>query len=81
MGTARVKTSLCLTYAAEEREAEACRLCVDRCPYPGEAIRMGEAQGTEYPHPEVDLERCTGCGLCQFACPVAKPAIVVDPRR
>jgi MauM/NapG family ferredoxin protein len=81
MGTARVRASLCLTYAAEGRAAEECRICVDRCPYPGEAIRMGEAQGTGLPHPEVDAEHCTGCGLCVFACPASGPAIVVDPRR
>ncbi|HJW09622.1 MAG TPA: 4Fe-4S dicluster domain-containing protein, partial [Holophagaceae bacterium] len=82
MGTARVKESLCLTYAREVREALACQTCVDRCPYPGVAIRIGEpAEGQAIGHPIVDLETCTGCGLCVFGCPTPEPAIVVDPRR
>lgn len=36
--------------------------CVAVCPF--EALRMG-AGGL----PEVDLEKCTGCGLCKEACP------------
>ncbi|HHX88140.1 MAG TPA: RnfABCDGE type electron transport complex subunit B, partial [Firmicutes bacterium] len=36
--------------------------CVAVCPF--EALRMG-AGGL----PEVDLEKCTGCGLCKDACP------------
>ena len=82
MGTARVKPVLCLTYAKEDRLAQECRICVDRCPYPGEAIRLGVPPGTGGPaHPEVVPERCTGCGLCVFACPTDEPAIVVEPRR
>ena len=81
MGTARVKTSLCLTYPAEDREPEACRVCVERCPYPGEAIRLSDPGPTGLLHPVVMADRCTGCGLCVFACPANEPAIVVDPRR
>jgi ferredoxin-type protein NapG len=96
MGTARIKTALCLTYPAPDREPEACRLCVDRCPFPGEAIRLsgpqpdgrtpdGRTPDGRTPdgpsHPEVLPDHCTGCGLCVFACPASEPAIVVDPRR
>lgn len=81
MGTARSKTSLCLTYPGEDREAEDCRICVDRCPYPGEAIRMSEAEAGGRAHPVVDADQCTGCGLCVYACPTPQPAIVVEPRR
>ena len=82
MGTAKVKPGRCVTWDTETREARACRACVDRCPYPEEAIRIaapkeGEAVG----HPEVIAEVCTGCGLCVFACPTAEPAILVEPRR
>jgi MauM/NapG family ferredoxin protein len=81
MGTARIKTELCLTYPAEDREATDCRICVDRCPFPGEAIAMSGTEDGGRVHPQVDNDRCTGCGLCVFACPVPEPAIVVDPRR
>jgi ferredoxin len=82
MGTAKVKPGRCVTWDIETREARACRACVDRCPYPEEAIRIaapkeGEAVG----HPEVIADVCTGCGLCVFACPTADPAILVEPRR
>jgi MauM/NapG family ferredoxin protein len=79
MGTARVKRGLCLTWAREDRPAQACRTCVDRCPYPGVAIRMGEPGRDGMAHPVVLEEHCTGCGLCSFGCPTAEPAIVVEP--
>ena len=81
MGTARIKAALCLTYPAESRDAEDCRICVDRCPFPEEAIRMGTPEAGGRAHPLVDADHCTGCGLCVFACPTSEPAIVVDPRR
>jgi MauM/NapG family ferredoxin protein len=82
MGTARVKSGQCVTWGTLDREARACRLCVDRCPYPEEAIRItGVAEGELVGHPEVIADACTGCGICVFACPAEPSAIVVDPRR
>lgn len=79
IGLAEVNPDLCLTYPREGREAEACQVCVDRCPYPGVAIRMVEA--AEGPaHPFVVEDRCTGCGLCMFGCPTQAPAITVKVR-
>jgi MauM/NapG family ferredoxin protein len=80
MGTARVKERYCLTWEHGEAPAQPCTTCVDRCPYPGVAIRMGEAADGQLPHPEVIAEFCTGCGLCTFGCPTPKPAIVVEPQ-
>lgn len=80
IGTAKVKEKLCLTYTSDEREATPCTVCVDRCPYPGEAIRMVKAD-TGPDHPEVIEARCTGCGLCTFGCPADEAAILVEPRR
>jgi len=82
MGTARVKQTLCVTWDAAEREARACRICVDRCPYPEEALRLtAPSEAESFGHPEVVAEVCTGCGICVFACPAEPSAIVVDPRR
>lgn len=82
MGTARVKPGSCVTWGSAEREARECRICVDRCPYPEEAIRLGPpAEGEAVGHPVVDADICTGCGLCVFACPAEPAAIVVEPRR
>jgi ferredoxin-type protein NapG len=80
MGTAEVSRALCLTYDTLDRAAMACHTCVDRCPYPGEALRMEESDHDAMFHPLVDAEHCTGCGLCVFACPTLEPAIVVVPR-
>jgi len=77
MGTARVKRGRCVTYG---ERAQPCRTCVDRCPYPGVAIRMSEPGKDGLAHPEVVADYCTGCGLCSFGCPTPDPAIVVDPR-
>jgi MauM/NapG family ferredoxin protein len=80
MGTARVRRNLCLTYERGDRPAQACRTCVDRCPYPGAAIRLGEPGPGGIAHPQVVDAFCTGCGLCSFGCPTPEPAIVVEPR-
>jgi ferredoxin-type protein NapG len=81
MGTARVKRNRCLTYEREGRPAEPCRTCVDRCPYPGVAIRMSEPEAEDgTAHPVVIDDFCTGCGLCSFGCPTPEPAIVILPQ-
>ena len=82
MGTARVKRGQCVTWETLDREARECRVCVDRCPYPEEAIQIaGSIEDGAVGHPEVIADVCTGCGLCVFACPAEPAAIVVDPRR
>jgi len=82
IGTAKVKPGLCVTWETMDRPARECRLCVDRCPYPEEAIRIAPLKdGETVGHPEVFPDHCTGCGLCVFACPAESGAIVVEPRR
>jgi len=81
LGTAVVNEGLCLTFPSAEHGAQNCRACVDRCPYPGEAIRLSLAGEDQPPHPVVVDEVCTGCGLCVFGCPTLEPAILVEPRR
>jgi ferredoxin len=81
MGTARLKPIHCVTWDTPDREARECRLCVDRCPYPEEAIRITPREDGGIGHPEVIADACTGCGLCVFACPAEPGAIVVEPRR
>ncbi len=82
MGTARVKPGLCVTWGTLERDPRACRICVDRCPYPEEAIWVSApVEGESIGHPVVSAEVCTGCGLCVFSCPSEPTAIIVEPRR
>jgi NAD-dependent dihydropyrimidine dehydrogenase PreA subunit len=81
MGLARVKPDQCVTWDTLDREARACRICVDRCPYPEQALRIAEPTGGDLVgHPVVDADFCTGCGICVFSCPAEPVAIVVDPR-
>jgi MauM/NapG family ferredoxin protein len=82
MGTARVKAARCVTWEGLDREARACRICVDRCPYPEMALRIADpAEGAAVGHPVVDADTCTGCGICVFACPAEPAAIAIEPRR
>jgi len=82
MGTARVKSRLCVTWESLDHESRACRICVDRCPYPEEAIWLTEPEaGEPFGHPVVSAEVCTGCGICVFSCPAEPAAIIVEPRR
>lgn len=80
MGKAVVNMERCLNGATQEASLQECRTCLERCPYPGEAIRMIEGAAGTPPRPEVDAEFCTGCGLCEFGCPAPDAAIVVEPR-
>lgn len=52
-----------------------CRLCYYACPYLDEAIVLtGPRQS-----PQIRPDACTGCGLCEEACPEDVRAIRVDP--
>jgi len=53
----------------------ACTYCVDTCPIGEEAIRFTPGGVVE-----VIDSRCTGCGVCQYACPTAPKSIVVELR-
>jgi len=73
LGVPRVDMDVCLL--AEDRECSACK---SRCPY--DAIRY-VFSATDYTlTPRIDMEKCTGCGACEAACPAApRKAIVICP--
>lgn len=59
----------------DERECSECRRW---CPH--EAIRYVFSEREYTLVPQIDVEKCTGCGACEMACPVTpKKAIVVAP--
>jgi ferredoxin-type protein NapF len=73
IGLPHVDMNMCLL--GDDRE---CSVCKRWCPY--DAIRYVFSE-TEYTlKPQIDLQKCTGCGACEAACPT-KPqkAIVVLP--
>jgi len=80
IGVAHLKRSRCLAFPTATRPAKPCRLCLDRCPYPDAALTLREQNDSAPPRPEVIEEKCTGCGLCEFACPAPLPGIVVRTR-
>ncbi len=52
-----------------------CRVCGETCPEG--AIRFRPRLGGA-PRPELDTERCTGCGACYAPCPVGAIAIAEE---
>ena len=67
MGIASVDLGSC--YAAQGSICESCR---EACPVRPKAITL--AYGSA---PEVDVGRCTGCGVCSYLCPA--DAIAISP--
>ncbi len=70
MGTARVDPRRCVTF-----RGQLCDRCFRACPYPHQAIMMIGGR------PLVSPSHCTGCGLCEKACPEDPPTIVVHAER
>jgi len=65
MGTARIIKPSCLAY-----RGQACDACVRACPVEGAIeIRRGL--------PVVHEDACTGCGMCQQACPAPRKAVAI----
>ena len=50
-----------------------CFACVERCEF--HAITMVPGEGIR-----VDANNCTGCGTCEYVCPVAPKAVILAPR-
>lgn len=70
IGTAVIDPEICLAH-----QGVVCRTCWHACPFPDRAIRLAANL-----RPKVRPCQCTGCGLCEYACPTETPAIVVRPR-
>ena len=53
----------------------ACTYCIDTCPIGEDAIRL-TTDGVV----AVIESGCTGCGVCQYACPTVPKSVIVEPR-
>jgi formate hydrogenlyase subunit 6/NADH:ubiquinone oxidoreductase subunit I len=84
IGVAVIDRDRCLPWAADTP----CIVCQEMCPVPDKAIELGPRRlltrddGSEdyLARPKVVTDRCIGCGICEFKCPLEGPsAIVVMP--
>jgi len=80
MGLAVVDENSCIAFWGIQ-----CDACYRACPLLDVAIKLkyekNERTGKHaFLKPVVDMNACTGCGLCEKACVTEKPAIFVLPR-
>jgi polyferredoxin len=82
IGTAFLDRGRCLPWAM----ATPCIVCEEWCPTSPKAIYLkdeiainSKGEPVAVKRPYIDPELCTGCGACEYACPVkSQPAIYVD---
>jgi len=80
MGLAVVDQNSCIAFWGIQ-----CDACYRACPLLDVAIKLEYSQNKRtgkhaFLKPVVDMDACTGCGLCEKACVTEKPAIFVLPR-
>ncbi len=68
MGHANLNADQCWSV-----QGQPCDYCVSACPLPTKALAL------ENGLPAIDLERCVGCGLCEYMCTATPSAIEVRP--
>lgn len=78
MGLAVIDTENCLSW-----QGLRCEICVRECPLQGTAITIENHPRRLSKHamfiPVVHSNACTGCGICEQACPTQQAAIRVLP--
>lgn len=77
MGTAVIDEDLCIAF-----QGMRCEVCYRACPLIDEAItidyrpREGDDIHSIFA-PQIDAEKCVGCGLCVERCVISDPAVAV----
>lgn len=79
IGTAYIDHNRCIPWA----DNTDCIVCEEVCPLPEKAIQLDEVEVTgadgqpvTVKRPRVVRERCLGCGLCEFKCPLDSEAAI-----
>jgi polyferredoxin len=79
IGNAYIDENICIAWA----DHIDCIVCEEMCPLPEKAIQLttetfsnGNLESVEVKVPHVLRERCIGCGICEYKCPVAGEAAI-----
>jgi MauM/NapG family ferredoxin protein len=84
VGLAAIDRNRCLPWAY----GVPCIVCEEMCPLPEKAVQLeqmavidDQGESTVVQRPHVRHDRCIGCGICEYRCPVAGEAAIKVYRR
>ncbi|MBL6928433.1 MAG: 4Fe-4S dicluster domain-containing protein [Rhodospirillales bacterium] len=69
-GTAEIVREDCLAWENKEK----CMVCDEVCPFDAVVFKIEPDHPVTVPH--VEENKCVGCGYCENACPVKRPAAI-----
>jgi ferredoxin len=78
IGVAEIDQDRCLPWSNQAP----CIVCEEMCPLPEKAVWLEEQEIIQdgnpntYQRPHVDRDRCIGCGICEYKCPVEGDAAI-----